>query len=90
MHRVGVRNRFAVFYITAPGESDSEYVCVARDKSDALKQHDDECGPFDPVDEDWEAHQLSAWNSKAWCEGYMESLSDTEDRAEEAAARRKS
>ena len=73
-----LRYPFAVFYITPPGESDCEGIYVARSPADAITLFMTECGSEET---EWEAHQLSAWNSKAWCEGYAESLSDADDRA---------
>jgi len=77
------RNCYAVFYITVPGESDSEGLFVARSKVDALRQFRKATG--EPKDSEWEAHRLSAWQGKAWCEGYFESICDAEERREAAA-----
>lgn len=77
-----LRFPFAVFYITPKGESDCEGVYVAKSEEAAIAAFVKETGP----DEfEWEAHRLSAWNSKAWCEGYAESMADAEDRVELAA-----
>jgi len=67
-------DQFALFAVTAPGENDIEFICIARDEADAIGQYHDEANPDD--DEEWVAHTMTPMNSHAWCEGYLEAFHD--------------
>lgn len=74
-----LRHPCAVFCVTASGESCVEFMCVARDEDDAMRQFISENGPFDYAEYEWTLHQASSWGSRAWCEGYLEAMYDSND-----------
>lgn len=77
-------DRYAVFYVTPPGESDSEGMFIAKSARGAVRVFRLATGTKEPA---WDAHVLSPFGSRAYCNGYMRACSDMSDWEEERARR---
>ena len=79
-----MKNRYAVYYVTPPGESDSEGLFIAKSERGAVRVFRLATGT---AETDWDAHRLSPYGGRAYCNGYVRACDDIAE-MKEAAARR--